>query len=86
MPFAYAVYWGVRALLVLWLSQWVSSKFGWSMLKSMIVLAIPVNYVWDFIVEGTATRTVPWDAIPDDRMVVDTGPRSVAMIARSRSS
>jgi hypothetical protein len=60
MPFAYAVYWGVHALLVLWLSQWVSTKFGWSMLKSMLVLAIPVNYVWDFVVEGTATAMGWW--------------------------
>jgi hypothetical protein len=64
MPFAYAVYWGVHALLVLWLSQWVSSKFGWSMLKSMIVLAIPVNYVWDFVVEGTATAMGWWTYDP----------------------
>jgi hypothetical protein len=64
MPFAYAVYWGVHALLVLWLSQWVSSKFGWSMLKSMIVLAIPINYVWDFVVEGTATAMGWWTYDP----------------------
>ncbi|MCV7205034.1 hypothetical protein H7J71_23785 [Mycolicibacterium peregrinum] len=64
MPFAYAVYWGVHALLVLWLSQWVSSKFGWSMLKSMLVLAIPVNYVWDFVVEGTATAMGWWTYDP----------------------
>jgi hypothetical protein len=64
MPFAYAVYWGVHALLVLWLSQWVSSRFGWSMLKSMIVLAIPVNYVWDFVVEGTATAMGWWTYDP----------------------
>jgi hypothetical protein len=64
MPFAYAVYWGVHALLVLWLSQWVSSRFGWSMLKSMIVLAVPVNYVWDFVVEGTATAMGWWTYDP----------------------
>ncbi len=64
MPFAYAVYWGVHALLVLWLSQWVSSRFGWSMLKSMIVLAIPVNYIWDFVVEGTATAMGWWTYDP----------------------
>ena len=64
MPFAYAVYWGVHALLVLWLSQWVSSRFGCSMLKSMVVLAIPVNYVWDFVVEGTATAMGWWTYDP----------------------
>jgi hypothetical protein len=64
MPFAYAVYWGVHALLVLWLSQWVSSRTGWSMLKSMVVLAIPVNYIWDFVVEGTATAMGWWTYDP----------------------
>jgi hypothetical protein len=64
MPFAYAVYWGVHALLVLWLSQWLSSRMGWSMLKSMLVLAIPVNYVWDFFVEGLATAMGWWTYNP----------------------
>ncbi|ORA19958.1 hypothetical protein BST14_03910 [Mycobacterium arosiense ATCC BAA-1401 = DSM 45069] len=64
MPFAYAVYWGVHALLVLWLSQWLSSRLGWSMLKSMLVLAVPVNYVWDFIVEGLATAMGWWTYDP----------------------
>lgn len=64
MPFAYSLYWGVHAILVLWLSQWVASRTGWSMLKSMLVLAIPVNYVWDFIVEGTATAMGWWTYDP----------------------
>jgi hypothetical protein len=64
MPFAYAIYWGVHALLVLYLSQWASSKFGWSMLKSMVVLAIPINYIWDFVVEGTATAMGWWTYDP----------------------
>lgn len=64
MPFAYSVYWGVHALLVLWLSQWVASRFGWSMLKSMLVLAIPVNVIWDFAVEGTATAMGWWTYDP----------------------
>jgi phosphoglycerate kinase len=33
--------------------------------------------------EGAATRVVAWDAIPDDRMVVDVGPQSVAAIETS---
>jgi Spirocyclase AveC-like len=55
MPFVYAMYWGIHALLVLTLSQWVASRTGWSMLKSLVVLAIPVNVIWDFTVEGPAT-------------------------------
>ncbi|MET0701613.1 MAG: hypothetical protein ABWY93_18340 [Mycobacterium sp.] len=64
MPFAYAVYWGVHAILVLWLSQWVACRFGWSMLKSLLLLAIPVNYLWDFAVEGTATAMGWWTYDP----------------------
>jgi hypothetical protein len=73
MPFAYAVYWGVHAILVLWLSQWVSARFGWSMLKSMLVLAIPVNYVWDFAVEGTATAMGWWTYDPGIGPVLQWG-------------
>ena len=64
MPFAYSVYWGVHAILVLWLSQLVASRTGWSMLKSLLVLAIPVNYVWDFVVEGAATAMGWWTYDP----------------------
>ena len=64
MPFAYAVYWGVHALLVLWLSQWLSSRMGWSLLRSMLWLAIPVNYAWDFLVEGAATAMGWWTYDP----------------------
>lgn len=64
MPFAYATYWSVHALLVLWLSQWLSARLDWSMLKSMLVLAIPVNYVWDFTVEGTAAAVGWWTYDP----------------------
>jgi hypothetical protein len=73
MPFAYAVYWGVHALLVLWLSQWLSSRVGWSMLKSMLVLAIPVNYVWDFFVEGFATALGWWTYDPGIGPVLEWG-------------
>ncbi len=73
MPFAYAVYWGVHALLVLWLSQWLSSRLGWSMLKSMLVLAIPVNYVWDFFVEGLATMMGWWTYNPGIGPVLEWG-------------
>jgi len=34
-------------------------------------------------IEGTATEVVAWNAIPDDRMVVDIGPQTVAAITAS---
>lgn len=64
MPFAYAVYWTVHALVVLWLGQLVARKFGWSMLKAILVLAIPVNYAWDFFVEGIAAAMGWWTYDP----------------------
>ncbi|WP_165608000.1 hypothetical protein [Mycobacterium alsense] len=73
MPFAYAVYWGVHALLILWLSQWLSTKTGWSMLKSVLVLAVPVNYAWDFTVEGSATALGWWTYDPGIGLVLQWG-------------
>jgi hypothetical protein len=64
MPFAYAVYWTVHALAVLWLGQLLAKRFRWSMLKSILVLAIPVNYAWDFLVEGMAAAMGWWTYDP----------------------
>jgi hypothetical protein len=64
MPFAYAVYWTVHALVVLWLGQLLVKRFGWSMLKAIVVLAIPVNYAWDFFVEGIAAAMGWWTYDP----------------------
>jgi hypothetical protein len=64
MPFAYAVYWGVHAIVVLWLGQLLVRRYGWSLLKSVAVLAVPVNYAWDFFVEGIATREGWWTYDP----------------------
>lgn len=64
MPFAYAVYWGVHAIVVLWLGQLLQRRFGWSMLRAVLVLAIPVNYAWDFLVEGLATAMGWWTYDP----------------------
>ena len=64
MPFAYAVYWTVHALIVLWLGQLLAKRFGWSMLKAIVVLAIPVNYAWDFFVEGMAAAMGWWTYDP----------------------
>jgi len=64
MPFAYAVYWAVHALVVLWLGQWLRKVTGWSMLTAVIVLAVPVNYGWDFLVEGVATAMGWWTYDP----------------------
>lgn len=64
MPFAYAVYWTVHALAVLWLGQWLSRRYGWGLLRSVVVLAVPVNYAWDLLVEGAATAAGWWTYDP----------------------
>jgi hypothetical protein len=64
MPFAYAGYWTVHAVVVLWLGQLLARRFGWSMLKAIVVLAIPVNYAWDFFVEGIAAAMGWWTYDP----------------------
>jgi phosphoglycerate kinase len=47
-------------------------------------LVLPIDVVVaDEATAAAATQTVAWDAIPDDRMVVDVGPLSVAAIAAS---
>jgi len=64
MPFAYAVYWTVHALAVLWLGQLLVKRYGWSLLKAVLIIAIPVNYAWDFLVEGLATAHGWWTYYP----------------------
>ena len=64
MPFAYAVYWTVHALVVLGLGQLLMSRFGISMLRAILILAVPVNYAWDFLVEGIATAAGWWTYDP----------------------
>jgi phosphoglycerate kinase len=47
-------------------------------------LVLPADViVADEARSGAATQTVSWDAIPDDRMVVDVGPQAVAAMVRS---
>lgn len=64
MPFAYAVYWTVHAVVVLWLGQLLARRLGWSTLKAIVVLAIPVNFAWDFFVEGIAAAMGWWTYDP----------------------
>ncbi|PPJ25835.1 hypothetical protein C5E45_18985 [Nocardia nova] len=71
MPFAYAVYWTVHAIAVLLLGQLLMRKFGWSLLTSIAVLALPVNYVWDVFAEGIATAMGWWTYDPGFGPVIE---------------
>lgn len=64
IPFAYALYWTFHAWVLLLLGDWLVRRTGWSMMKAIIVLAIPVNYVWDFLNEGAATYYGWWTYDP----------------------
>src|SRR3546814_14220182 len=55
MPFAYAVFWGIHANVILWLRQLLQRRYGWSMLRASLVLALHVHYAWDFTIVGVAT-------------------------------
>ncbi|WP_261574311.1 hypothetical protein [Frankia gtarii] len=60
MPFAYACYWAVHAFIVLRIGQFLVRRFDWSLLRAVAVLAIPVNYAWDFLVESLAAAMGWW--------------------------
>jgi hypothetical protein len=46
MPFAYAAYWTVHAWVVLRIAQWLATRQGWTLLKAVLVLSIPINFAW----------------------------------------
>jgi hypothetical protein len=60
MPWAYGLYWGVHAILVLRLAEMLSRRTGWKRGWSIVVLAPVVGYIWDIVVEGMATHFGWW--------------------------
>lgn len=64
MPFAYALYWTAHGWAVVRASQWWSRRSGWSELRSLLVLAVPISYAWDLLVEGVATYFGWWQYDP----------------------
>lgn len=64
MPFSYAAYWTIHAFLLLACAQQLVRRYNWSMLKAVIVLAIPLNVTWDLFVEGMATALGWWTYDP----------------------
>jgi phosphoglycerate kinase len=60
-------------------------------LESVVAGGCTLHLPGDFVVaaeadEGAATEVVAWDAIPEDGMVVDVGPRTVAAMGASFAS
>lgn len=60
MPWAYGLYWGVHAILVLRLAELLSRRTGWKRGWSIVVLSPLVGYAWDIVVEGMATHFGWW--------------------------
>lgn len=71
MPLAYSAYWTVHALVVLIAAKWLVNRFGWSLLTAILVLALPVNYVWDALVEASAAALGWWVYDPGFGPVVE---------------
>jgi hypothetical protein len=64
MPWAYGLYWGVHAVLVLRLAGMLSRRTGWRRGWCIALLAAPVGFCWDLTVEGIATHFGWWTYDP----------------------
>jgi hypothetical protein len=64
MPWAYGLYWGVHAVVVLRLAAWLSRRTGWRRGTGVLLLAAPVGFAWDLLVEGVATHYGWWTYDP----------------------
>ncbi|MCU4186860.1 spirocyclase AveC family protein [Acidiferrimicrobium sp. IK] len=64
MPFTYAVYWTVHAVVVLALAARLARSRGWTLLRAVVVLSVPVGVVWDLTVETTSAYFGWWTYNP----------------------
>jgi len=71
MPFAYACYWTIHAVALMWLVDKVRPRYGWSVLKSVIILSIPVNFLWDGFEEAFAVYMGWWTYDPGFGPVIE---------------
>lgn len=72
MPLTYAIYWAAHTWIILRLAQWLMRKrpgltLGWS----IILLSMPVTWIWNLIVEGTAAQLGWWTYDPGIGPVVE---------------
>ncbi|MFZ2178952.1 MAG: hypothetical protein WAW17_33970 [Rhodococcus sp. (in: high G+C Gram-positive bacteria)] len=73
MPLMYAVYWVAHAWAILKLAEWSRRKFGWSLGKGIVLLSIPLTFVWNLIIEGFAAWAGWWTYEPGIGPVLDMG-------------
>jgi hypothetical protein len=73
MPLMYAVYWVAHAWAILKLAEWGSDKFGWSLGRGILLLSVPLTFVWNLIIEGFAAWAGWWTYEPGIGPVLDMG-------------
>jgi hypothetical protein len=73
MPMMYAAYWVAHAWAILRIAQWAGRRWGWSLEKAMLVLTIPVTWIWNFVIEGGAAYMGWWSYDPGIGPTIDMG-------------
>jgi len=73
MPLMYAVYWVAHAWAILKLAEWARDRFDWSLGKGILVLSVPLTFVWNLIVEGFAAWAGWWTYDPGIGPILDMG-------------
>ncbi|MCW2717316.1 hypothetical protein [Pseudonocardia sp.] len=74
MPVMYAVYWVAHAWAILRLAQWwTSRKPGRSIGHGILVLSVPLTFVWNLVIEGFAAYMGWWTYEPAIGPFIDMG-------------
>lgn len=65
MPFMYAVYWVLHTWAIIELARYYQSRHpGTSLGKAIIVFTVPLTFIWNIVVEGTAAYMGWWTYDP----------------------
>jgi hypothetical protein len=74
MPLMYAVYWVAHAWAILRLAQYVQRRRpGTSLGKAIVMLSVPVTWVWNLCIEGFAAYMGWWTYRPPIGPYLDMG-------------
>ena len=74
MPLMYAVYWVAHAWAVLRLAQWLQRRRpGLSLGRAILVLSVPLTWVWNLCIEGLAAFMGWWTYQPAIGPYLDMG-------------
>jgi hypothetical protein len=74
MPLMYAVYWVAHAWAILRLAQWLQRRRpGLSLGRGILLLSVPVTWVWNLCIEGFAASVGWWTYQPPVGPFLDMG-------------